>query len=91
MPSLAFKVQEYFNIQNCICMDILAGCSGYINALDIAQKYVATSSVNNVLVIGAEILSKNRYKDIGSKILFGDGAGCIYISKSNEFKMYFFI
>ncbi len=89
MPSLAFKVQEYFNIQNCICMDILAGCSGYINALDIAQKYVATSSVNNVLVIGAEILSKNRYKDIGSKILFGDGAGCIYISKSNEFKMYY--
>lgn len=89
MPSLAFKVQEYFNIQNCICMDILAGCSGYINALDIAQKYIATSSVNNVLVIGAEILSKNKYKDIGSKILFGDGAGCTYISKSNETKKYY--
>lgn len=88
MPSLSFKVQEYFNIKDCICMDILAGCSGYINALDIAQKYIATSSVNNALVIGAEVLSKNKYNDIGSKILFGDGAGCTYISCSSEFKKY---
>ena len=35
MPSLSFRVQKYFNIKDCMCFDVLAGCSGYINALDI--------------------------------------------------------
>ncbi len=88
MPSLSFKIQEYFNIKNCICLDILAGCSGYINALDIAQKYITSKSVSSALVIGAEILSKNIYDSINSKMLFGDGAGCTYLSECNTSKKY---
>ena len=37
MPLFSFKIQKYFEIKDCICMDILAGCSGYINAIDVAQ------------------------------------------------------
>ena len=88
MPSLSFKIQEYFNIEKCMCLDVLAGCSGYINALDIAQKYIATLTVKNALVIGVDILSKNKYDDIKTKILFGDGAGCIYLEATNEKKEY---
>lgn len=88
MPSLSFEIQKYFNIKDCMCFDILAGCSGYINALDIAQKYIATSSAKNVLVIGADILSKNKYDDIKTQILFGDGAGCMYLKAIEENKKY---
>lgn len=88
MPSLSFKIQEYFNIKNCICLDILAGCSGYINALDIAQKYITSQNVKTALVIGAEILSKNTYDNINSKMLFGDGAGCTLLEESKTLKKY---
>ena len=88
MPSLSFEIQKYFNIKDCMCFDILAGCSGYINALDIAQKYIATSSAKNVLVVGADILSKNKYDDIKTQILFGDGAGCMYLKAIEENKKY---
>ena len=88
MPSLSFRVQKYFNIKDCMCFDVLAGCSGYINALDIAQKYIATSSAKNVLVIGADILSKNIYHDIKTQILFGDGAGCVLLKVIKEDKKY---
>ena len=88
MPSLSFRVQKYFNIKDCMCFDVLAGCSGYINALDIAQKYIATSSAKNVLVIGADILSKNIYHDIKTQILFGDGAGCVLLKAIKEDKKY---
>ncbi len=88
MPSLSFEIQKYFNIKDCMCFDILAGCSGYINALDIAQKYIATSSAKNVLVVGADILSKNKYDDIKTQILFGDGAGCVYLKAIEENKKY---
>ena len=88
MPSLSFEIQKYFNIKDCMCFDILAGCSGYINALDIAQKYIATSSAKNVLVVGADILSKNKYDDIKTQIIFGDGAGCMYLKAIEENKKY---
>lgn len=88
MPSLSFEIQKYFNIKDCMCFDILAGCSGYINALDIAQKYIATSSAKNVLVVGADILSKNKYDDIKTQILFGDGAGCMYLKAIEENRKY---
>ena len=88
MPTLSFEIQKYFNIKDCMCFDILAGCSGYINALDIAQKYIATSSAKNVLVVGADILSKNKYDDIKTQILFGDGAGCMYLKAIEENKKY---
>lgn len=88
MPSLSYKVQEYFNIKNCMCLDILAGCSGYINAVDIAQKYLSLGERKCALVIGAEVISKNKYLNLKDKILFGDGAGCIVIKKCEEEKEY---
>lgn len=41
MPGISFEIQKALEIEKCICLDILAGCSGYINAFDIARKYIA--------------------------------------------------
>lgn len=89
MPSLSFSIQNYFNIKNCMCLDVLAGCSGFINALDIAQKYISTSQIEYALVVGAEVLSKNNYESVNDKMLFGDGAGCILLKSCDNKKMYF--
>ena len=58
MPGISFEIQKKFDISNCMCMDILAGCSGYINALDIARKYIEFDEVEYALVVGVEKLSK---------------------------------
>ena len=87
MPGISFQIQKKFNIQKCICMDILAGCSGYINALDIARKYIEMGDVEYALVIGVEKLSKYiDTKDINTAILLGDGAGATLIAKAENRK-----
>ena len=88
MPGISFEIQKAFNIKTCMCMDISAGCSGYINAIDIAKKYLDSEDVKSVLIVGVEKLSKFIDKDdINTAILLGDGAGATLIGKS-ENKIY---
>lgn len=83
MPGISFEIQKKFDISNCMCMDILAGCSGYINALDIARKYIEFDEVEYALVIGVEKLSKDLdINDVNTAILLGDGAGATLLGKS---------
>ena len=83
MPSVSFEIQKKFNIENCMCLDVLAGCSGYINSIDIARKYIELDEIENALVIGVEKLSKYINKDdVNTAILLGDGAGATLIGKA---------
>ena len=88
MPGISFEIQKNFNIRNCICLDILGGCSGFINAFDIAQKYIASGNKTNALIIGVDKLSEFVMDDINTSILLGDGAGAIYIEKTSNLKKY---
>lgn len=90
MPGISFEVQKALNINKCMCLDILAGCSGFINALDIARKNIALGEVEYALVIGVENISKYLdFDDVNTSILLGDGAGAVLIGKSKEKKKYF--
>ena len=89
MPGISYKMQEKLGIDKCICLDILAGCAGYINAFDLARNYIAMKKVDQALIIGVDILSKYINKqDIGTTIILGDGAGATLIKKTEEPKMY---
>ena len=89
MPGIANYIQKKLEIKNCISLDILAGCSGYINALDIAKLYIQTEKVEKALVVGVDILSKNiDKKDIGTAIVLSDGAGATLVGKSIQNKVY---
>lgn len=89
MPGISFKIQKELDIKECICLDILAGCSGYINAFDIVRKYIALGEAEYGIVVGAEALSKyTNEKDADTAILFGDGAGATLIGKSDVYKQY---
>ena len=90
MPGIANTVQKELKIKPCICLDILAGCSGYINAFDIARMYIKTEKIQRALIIGVEKLSNyTKKEDIGTSILLADGAGATLIEKTDERKKYF--
>ena len=84
-PSTACIVQTKLGIKNCPAFDVQAVCSGFIYALAIADNFIKTNSANNVLVIGADSMSKiTDYSDRSNAILWGDGGGAVIVSSSNE-------
>ena len=89
MPGIANKIQKELQIKNAICLDILAGCSGYINAIDIARMYLATEKVEKALIIGVDKLSEYTEKqDVGISIILSDGAGALLLSTTTKEKVY---
>ena len=84
-PSTATIIQEKLGIKNAFAFDVQAVCSGFVYALDIANNFIKSGSCKNILVIGAETLSKILdWKDRNSCVLFGDGAGAVILSKSED-------
>ena len=84
-PSTACNVQTKLGIKNCPAFDIQAVCSGFIYALSIADNFIKTNSAKNVLIIGADSMSKiTDYSDRSNAILWGDGGGAVVLSAANE-------
>ena len=66
-------------------MDVSAACSGFVYAYATAQAYITSGMAKHVLVIGAELLTRFLdYTDRSTCILFGDGAGAVVLSASDE-------
>lgn len=85
MPGISNYIQKELKIPKCISLDILAGCSGYINAIDIAQMYINSGKVKKAIVVGVDVLSKYTDKeDIGTAIILSDGAGATLFEASEE-------
>ena len=90
MPGISNLVQKELNIKPCICLDILAGCSGYINAFEIAKMYIETGKIEKALIIGVDKLSDfTDEKDIPTSIILSDGAGATIIEQTKEEKKYY--
>lgn len=90
MPGISYLVQKELEIETCMCLDILAGCNGYVNAFDIARSYIALGKIQYALVIGCEVLSNyTDQEDINTALLLSDGAGVTLIEKAKEDKKYF--
>jgi 3-oxoacyl-[acyl-carrier-protein] synthase-3 len=84
-PSTGCLLQQRLGIKNCVAFDVQAACSGSIFALSIADQYIKSGAARMVLVVGSEICSRIvDWTDRGTCILFGDGAGAILLSASDE-------
>ncbi len=84
-PSTACLLQERLDIHGCPAFDVQAVCTGFIYALDIADKFIRTGSARCALVIGAETLSRIiDWTDRSTCVLFGDGAGAVILQASDE-------
>ena len=89
MPGISNEIQKKLKIEKCNCIDILAGCNGYITAFDIASMYIQTGKVEKALVVGVDILSKyTNNDDVSTKIELSEEAGATNIRKRNKKKGY---
>ncbi len=83
-PSTANLLQHALGAQ-CGAFDMQAACTGFLYAMSTAHQFIANGSARHVLVIGVEVLSKVvDYTDRGTCVLFGDGAGAIVLSASEQ-------
>lgn len=84
-PTVAGSVQRVIGA-TCPCFDLNSACSGFMFALDTAVSYIARGTAKNVLVIGAERLSKILdWTDRSTCVIFGDGAGAAVVTKGDGY------
>jgi len=80
----ACKIQTLLGATQAVAFDMTAACSGFVFGMVTAAQFIRTGTYKNVLLIGADILSRwVNWSDRGSCILFGDGAGAV-VMQANE-------
>ncbi len=82
-PATACLVQERIGAKRAGGFDLAAGCTGFICAAAVGSQFIATGACQNVLVIGAECLSRiTNWEDRNTCVLFGDAAGAVLLQPS---------
>ncbi len=83
-PATATMLQNAIGA-SCPAFDLQSVCSGFVFALTTAEQYIKTGAANKVLVVGSETMSRIvDWNDRSTAILFGDGAGAVVLSSSEE-------
>lgn len=81
----ASKVQHLLGASNAVAFDLTAACSGFVFSLITASQFIRNGVYNNVLIIGADILSRwVDWSDRTTCVLFGDGAGAVVCQATEE-------
>ncbi|HET7157339.1 MAG TPA: beta-ketoacyl-ACP synthase III [Hyphomicrobiaceae bacterium] len=84
-PATAVKIQAGLGITKGAAFDVQAVCSGFIYGLNIADNFIKTGQSKRVLVVGAETFSRILdWKDRGTCVLFGDGAGAVVLEAQSQ-------
>lgn len=84
-PSTASILQAKLGVAGCPAFDVQAVCSGFIYAMSIANLFICAGQAKNVLIVGAEVYSRILdWSDRSTCVLFGDGAGSVVMTGSQE-------
>jgi 3-oxoacyl-[acyl-carrier-protein] synthase III len=84
-PSSACVLEDMLGARSAFSFDVNAACSGFLNALSVADSFVRTGQVRKALVVGSDALSRLlNWKDRTTCILFGDGAGAVVLGASEN-------
>lgn len=86
MPSLAARVKHKLGIQNpgTSCYDVIFGCPGWVQGAIQANQMIAMGDATNVMVIGAETLSRIVDKHDRDSMIFADGAAATIFHGTEE-------
>lgn len=83
LPSVASQVQHMLGA-SCGAFTLVAGCSGWVYALSTASQFIMSGMMNNILVIGTEIISyATDYTDRSTCVLFGDASAAVVLQPSD--------
>ena len=84
-PGVSQMLQAKLDLEPIMAFDVNAACSGFIYAMNIADKMIQSGAYSHALVVGAEALTKwTDFRDRNTCVLFGDAAGAMIISKSDQ-------
>ena len=84
-PSTGCILQNRLGAKKAYAFDLMAGCSGFLYALHVAQGIIKSGGAEKILAIGVDVLSKvTDFEDRSTCILFGDGAGAAVLTASDE-------
>ena len=84
-PSAACMIQKALQAENAFAFDVSAGCSGFLYALSMVHNAIRAGTCETALVVGVERLSTIlNWKDRGTCVLLGDGAGAGVVSSDTE-------
>jgi 3-oxoacyl-[acyl-carrier-protein] synthase-3 len=84
-PPVSSQVQHALGAKDVGAFTLVAGCPGFVYGLSVAQQFIASGGCDNVLVVGAELISRfTDWTDRGTCILFADGAGAAVLQVSDE-------
>jgi 3-oxoacyl-[acyl-carrier-protein] synthase-3 len=84
VPATSAVVQHGLGL-NCGAFDVNAACSGFVYGLVTAYQFVAGGSVDRVLLIGSETLSRIvDWDDRSTAVLFADGAGAVVVEAADD-------
>jgi 3-oxoacyl-[acyl-carrier-protein] synthase-3 len=84
-PSTACLVQDKIGAHKAWGFDLSAACSAFTYALTVGSQLISAGAANNVLVIGADVMSSIiDYTDRATCVLFGDGAGAVVLGVSED-------
>ncbi len=83
VPGCAPLVQSALGAGRAGAFDLNAGCTGFVYGLSVASAMVSSGTARNVLVCGAETLSRIvDYTDRTTAVIFGDGAGAVVVGEA---------
>ena len=81
----ACQIQSQLGATRAVAFDLTAACSGFVFGLVTAAQYIRTGVYQNVLLIGADILSRwVDWEDRRTCVLFGDGAGAVVMQANDR-------
>ena len=84
LPSTACDAQALLGCTNAFAFDVMAACTGFLYALNVAEGYLMAGRGEGALVIASEKMSSiTDWTDRETCVLFGDGAGAVVLRKSN--------
>lgn len=84
-PSTGCVLQSLLGAKNAYAFDLMAGCSGFLYTLHVAEGIIKSGGAEKILAIGVDTLSKvTDFEDRSTCILFGDGAGAAVLTASDE-------
>jgi 3-oxoacyl-[acyl-carrier-protein] synthase III len=84
LPAVSSEIQHQLGA-NCGAFTLVAGCTGFVYSLVTAQQFIATGMYRTILVIGAEVISRNvDWTDRNTCVLFGDGAGAVVVQACDQ-------
>ena len=79
-PSTACLLQAKLGVKGCAAFDVQAVCSGFVYGLATADNFIRAGTHKSALVVGTEVFSRILdWKDRGTCVLFGDGAGAVVL------------